>query len=211
LRARSWPRADAYSLNAHGDETTPARARESTAAPKLDPAGIITRVVRVLEPVHAAVSASAAIQPRLTWKRERMLQQDGGGDCIDISLASARGSTHFAHGAKSGGGREPLVHETHGQTGSFLQLGGDPADFGGAWAVVAVLIEREADDEPFRLELACATNHLRYRWALSGSADDKARGRRNCASWVADREADAAVTVVDRQKASRESGIGNRE
>ena len=103
---------------------------------KLDPAGIITRAVRVFEPLHAATSASAAIQKCLTWERERMLQQHGGGDGIDISLASARGSTHFAHGAKSGGGREPLVHETHGEAGSFLQLGRDVADFGGSRGIV---------------------------------------------------------------------------
>jgi hypothetical protein len=126
-----------------------------------------------------------------------MLQQDGGGDGIDISLASARGSTHFANGAKSGGGREPLVHETHREAGSFLQLRGNVTDFGGAGGVVAILIERQADDEALCLELGAAANHLGDRRALSGAAHDEASRRGDGAGWIAHREADATVTVVD--------------
>jgi hypothetical protein len=126
-----------------------------------------------------------------------MLEQHGGGDGIDISLASAGGSTHLAHGAKSGGGGEPLVHETHGKAGSFLQLGRDVTDFGGAGGIVAVLVERQTDDEALSLELGAATNHLRDRRPLSGATGDEADRGGDGSGWIAHGEADATVTVID--------------
>lgn len=126
-----------------------------------------------------------------------MLQQHGGGDGIDISLASARGPAHLADGAKSGCGSEPLVNETHRKAGSFPELGRNVTNLGGAWSVVAVLVEWETDDKSFSFELRAAANHFRNWRTLSGAASDEACGGGDCPSWIAHREADATVTVVD--------------
>jgi hypothetical protein len=136
-----------------------------------------------------------------------MLQQHGGSDRIDISLASACRATHLAHGAKSGGGREPLIHETHRKARAFLQLGGDVPDFGGAWRVVAILVERKTDDEAVGLELSASSNHLCDGRALSGAADDEAGGGGDCASRIANGEADSLFAVVDSKSARRSEGL----
>ena len=182
---------------------TPARASESTAVPKLDPGGILTRTLAPPdEPPHAMTAASDAIttarpRSRLTRKGKRMLQQDRRGNGIDISLASARGSTHLAHGAKSGCGSEPLVNETHRKAGSFLQLGGNVADLGGAWSVVAVLVEWQTHDEALRLELGAAADHLCDGRAFPGTTDDEAGWGGDRSGWVANRETDTLVAIVD--------------
>ena len=149
-----------------GDDTTPACASESIAKLKLEPAGIDTRTRSPRdEPPHALTTASAAVQValtsrRLTWKRERMLQEYGGGHGIDVSLAAAGRAAHVANGPERRGGREPLVHETHGQTSSFLQLRGDVSRFDRPRGVIPLLIKWQANDESFHLEFGTAPDHL---------------------------------------------------
>src|SRR4051812_30867327 len=114
--------------NARGQETTPACARVSMAVVKLEPEGMVTRTLSPRDdPPHAlrtasAVAHTAIASRRLTWKRESMLKKDGSGHGIDVSLAAAGRAAHLADGPECRGGGEPLVHETHGQTGSFLEL-----------------------------------------------------------------------------------------
>ena len=123
-----------------------ARASESTAALKLDPAGIVTRMGPPFDepqPVPAAISAAATAGiHRLTRKGERMLQEDGGREGVDVPSAAASGPAELANGAKRDGGRVALVHETHGKARPFLELGRNVADFGGTRGVVPIRVER---------------------------------------------------------------------
>jgi hypothetical protein len=95
-----------------------------------------------------------------------MLEQQSGSQCIDVPLSAAGRATHFSDGPQRSGGREPFVHETHGEPSSFLQLGGNVTRLASPRRVVAVFIEREAHDEPLHSQLGAATNHLGDRWAL---------------------------------------------
>ena len=90
---------------------TPARASESTAALKLDPAGTMTRTLRVFDEPHPATStdarAAAATNARLdaarrltrSGQRESMLQQECCGHGVDIALPASDGSAHLTDGA----------------------------------------------------------------------------------------------------------------
>ena len=165
-----------------GAEMTPACARESIALLKLEPAGIVTRTVPPRdEPVHAPLTTSAAVhrppmRRRLTWKRERMLEQNSGGHGIDVPLAASRRAAHFADGTERRRSREPLVHETHGKTGSSLQLGGNVACLDGAGRILAILVERKANHIALHLELNTAPNHLGDRRPFAAPALNEAGG-----------------------------------
>jgi hypothetical protein len=163
-----------------GDDTTPARESDSAAVLKLEPAGIITRVLPLrVEPPQPATTVSAAVHTvaairRLTWERERMLEEHSGSDGIDISFSSSSRATHLTNSPKGRRGREPLVHETHGHASAFLQLGSDVACLDGARRVLAVLIERQADDESLDGELVASPNHFGDRRSLAAAAFDEA-------------------------------------
>ena len=185
-----------------------ARASESTAALKLDPGGIVTRTVPPLDepqpvPVAASAVVTAAIQ-RLTRKRERMLQEDGGREGVDVASTAASGPAKLADGAKRYGGCIALVHETHRQTGPFLELRGNVADFGGARRVIAILVERQSNDVPLGLECFAAPYHLGNGWSLPTPTLDEPGRRRDSAGRIAHGETDTAIAVVNRQQARRE-------
>src|SRR5215204_239752 len=195
---------------------TPERASESTAAPKLAPGGTVTRTVFSFDDVQAvtdpsATSASARTTRGLTWKRERMLEQHGSGNGIDVSLAAECRAAHLTYGAQRGGGRIPLVDETHRQARAFLQFRRHVSGFYGPRRVVAVLIQRQSHHEPFYREVRAAPNHLRNGRTLAAAPHDEPGRRRDDPQGVADGEAHSAVTVVDRQEALGERCVGNRE
>jgi hypothetical protein len=149
---------------------------------KFDPDGMLTRTLPPLdEPPHPATTANAITHATpatrsLTWKRERMLEEHSSSDGIDISLSSSSRATHLTNGAERRGGREPLVHETHGKTGSFLQLGGNVACLDGAGRILAILVEGKANDKALHLELHAAPNHLGDRRPFAAPALDEAGG-----------------------------------
>jgi hypothetical protein len=138
-----------------------------------------------------------------------MLEKHSGSDGIDISLPSSSRATHLTNGAKRGGGGEPLVHETHRHAGTFLQLGSDVARFDGAGRVLAVLVERQTDDESLGCELIAPANYFGDRRSLAAPAFDEAGRGGNSAGRIAHREADATVTIVDSQDTNWGSGIGD--
>lgn len=140
-----------------------------------------------------------------------MLQEDGCRKRVDVPLATTGGPAQVANGTECQGGGIPLVHETHGTAGPFLQLGGDVADFDSTGRIVAVRVEWQADNVACDLERLTTPNHFGNGRSLTTPTLDVAGRRCNRAGWIAHRQADSAVTVVDRQKASRESGIRNRE
>ena len=105
-----------------------------------------------------------------------MLEEHRGRDGIDISFPPPCGSTHLTNGAEGRRGREPLVHETHGKTGSFLQLGGNVACLDGAGRILAILVERKANHIALHLELHAAPNHLGDRRPFAAPALDEAGG-----------------------------------
>jgi hypothetical protein len=185
-----------------------ARASESTAALKLDPEGMVTRTVPSFDepqpaPVATRAAATTGIQ-RLTSKRERMLQKDGGRERVDIPASAASGPAELADSAKRYGGSVALVHETHGQAGPFLELGRNVADFRRTWRIVAVSVERQADHIPLDLERFPAPDHLRNRRSLPPPTLDEPGRRCDCAGRIAHGETNTAVAIVNRQQARRE-------
>src|SRR4051794_12606876 len=102
--------------NMRGHETTPACARVSMAALKLDPDGMVTRTFSPRDDAPQAlttasvVANTAMVNRRLTWKRERMLEEDGGGHGIDVSLAATSRAAHVTNGPEGRRSSEPLVH-----------------------------------------------------------------------------------------------------
>ncbi len=182
-----------------------ARASESTAALKLDPEGIVTRTVPSFdEPQPALVAtttAATAGMQCLTRKRERMLQEDGGRERVDVAPAAASGPAELADGAKRHGGGVALVHETHGQASAFLELGRNVADFSGTWRVIAIRVERQPDHVPMDLERFPAPDHLGNRRPLPAPTLDEPGRRCDRAGRIAHGETNTAVTVVNRQKA----------
>jgi len=154
--------------------------------------------------------AAAAGMQRLTSKRERMLQKDGGRERVDVASTAASGATQLADGAKRQGSGVPLVNETHGQAGPFLELGRNVADFHGPWRIVAIRVEREPDHIPLDLERFPTPDHLGNRRPLPAPTLDEAGWRCDRAGRIAHGETDTAVAVINRQEAGRESGIRNR-
>ena len=138
-----------------------------------------------------------------------MLQEHGGGERVDIPLAATSRATHFANRAKRGSGREPLVNETRREARAFLQLGRDVTRFDGSRRVVAILVQREADNESLDLQLPATPNHLGDRRAFARAAQNETGRRRDRSRRVADGEADATFTVVDGEEANE--GGGKRE
>ena len=103
-----------------------------------------------------------------------MLEEHSGSDGIDISLSSSSRAAHLTNGAKRRRSREPLVHETHGEAGAFLQLGGDVASFRGAGRILAILVERQADDKRLHVQFGATSDYLGDRRSLAASAFDEA-------------------------------------
>jgi hypothetical protein len=131
-----------------------------------------------------------------------MLEQDGRGNGIDISFAAPSGPTHLADRAKRSGGGEPLIYETDGKLGSFLYFRRDHSDLGGARGVVAVRIQRQANDVAFDAELGTAANHFGDRRTFATAPLDESDGRSNGPRWVTDGQADTTLTVVNGEKPS---------
>jgi len=162
----------------------------------------------------AKAAAMAALGVARMDDRDALLQ--AGGDLVvttldDVSLPALGGSPHLANGPQGGGGRVALVNETHWQPRAFLELGRDVPGLDGSWCVVAVPIEREAHDIPLHLQLRAATDHLGDWWALASPAVDEPHGGSDGACGIADGETDSAVSAINGQQASRESGIRNGE
>ena len=152
------------------------------AALKLEPDGIVTRTFSPRDdPPQALTTASVAadtaiVSRRLTWKRERMLEEDGGGHGIDVSLAAASRAAHVANSPEGRRSRKPLVHETHGQTCSFLQLRSHLPRFDRTGRVLSLRIKGQANNECLHLELAAAADHLSDRRPFTSAPLDKTGG-----------------------------------
>ena len=69
-----------------------------------------------------------------------MLQQDRGGERVDVPLSPARRTAHFPYRALGGGRREALVYQTNGKSTSFSYQAGDPASFSAPLGVLARLV-----------------------------------------------------------------------
>src|SRR6185437_13167816 len=173
----------------------------------LAPGGMVTRTFA--PPPHAAASASSASATkgaaRATRRlgstlRERMLEENGRGECIDVFLAAARRAAHLANRAERHGCRVALVDQLDGQAGALGKLGGHGACFGRARRLVAVAVERQTHHEAARLERRGAPHQLGDRRTFAGAPHDRAGGRCDRAGWIADRQPDAALAVVDRQQ-----------
>jgi len=89
-----------------------------------------------------------------------MLQKDGCRKRVDVSLAATGRAAQFADGTECHGGGIPLVHETHGESGPFLELGGYSADFDGSRCVIAICIERQSDHVACDFERLATPDHL---------------------------------------------------
>src|SRR2546423_15588838 len=92
LMLRSPPVTRPYRRKIFGDPMMPFRASESAAWPKFAPRGMITRVGAPCGwPPHAAATrhnATNAVR-RSARRIERVLQQNGRGERVDIALSAA--------------------------------------------------------------------------------------------------------------------------
>src|SRR5690348_17803336 len=121
----------------------PSLASESAATRNGTPGGTVTRPIGPggVRP-HATISATSTDAattraPRvLRSESKRMLQEDGGGERIDIALPPACRAAHVAHRAQRRGRGVALVDERDGELGPLLELGGDVPHFGGARRVI---------------------------------------------------------------------------
>jgi hypothetical protein len=105
-----------------------------------------------------------------------MLKQDGRGNGIDISFAAPSGPTHLADRAKRRGGGEPLIYETDGELGSFLDFRRDHSDLRGARRIVAVRVQRQTNDVAFDAELGTTANHFCDRRTFATAPLDESDG-----------------------------------
>ena len=102
-----------------------------------------------------------------------MLEQQSGGQGIDVPLSAACGTAHLPDGSQRSRGRESLVHETHGRPGSFLELGCHVAGFHRPSSVLTVLVERQSHHIPLDFQLRATPNHLgNWRPLASPSLDE---------------------------------------
>src|SRR5688572_11021387 len=132
-----------------------------------------------------------------------MLQENGGGERIDVAAASARRPFHLANGAERCRGRVSLVDQRHRQAGAPVELGPDPADLFAARRFIALVVQREAKHERRRLQRLGLPYELSDRGALAGPPRDESRRRCDRARGVADRQSDATLSVIDREYAPR--------
>src|SRR5580704_16761392 len=129
-----------------------------------------------------------------------MLQEHGGGEGVDISLAPSCRSADGLHGSQGDRGGESLIDIAHRESRSFRELGAHHPDLGGTRRLTAVGIEWEPEHEAGGAELRGAPDEGRDGRAFAGPANKVAGRRRDRAGWVAHRETDPPVTVVDAEE-----------
>src|SRR5436190_6368623 len=124
LISRSSRRMNAYTLKRRAELMTPACASESAATPNDAPGGTVARTGLPVARPHAFI-AIASTKPHharrhVTVRRpstltgERVLQQDGCGQCIDVSFSLSRRTTHLADRSQRGCGRETFIEQLDG-------------------------------------------------------------------------------------------------
>jgi hypothetical protein len=148
---------------------TPALCSDSAAVRIVAPSGIVT-LAGAPSPPHPAEAntiETKTAQPALARTPQHMLQQYRGGQRIDIATSVLGSAAEFVHGTARRGGRVPLIDQLDGQARPPLQLDGDPTHFRGAIRIVAVLIQRKAEDEASGVELPGALDELGDRRALA--------------------------------------------
>jgi hypothetical protein len=129
-----------------------------------------------------------------------MLQEHSGGEGVDISLAPSCRSADGLHGSQGDRGGESLIDIPHRESRSFRELGTHDPDLGGTRRLTAVGIEGESEHETRGAELRGAPDEGRDGRAFPGPANEVAGRSRDRAGWVADREPDPPVAVVDTEE-----------
>jgi hypothetical protein len=69
-----------------------------------------------------------------------VLEQDRGGEGVDISFPAPRRAAHLTNGALRRGGREPLVDQPHRQAASFAKEGRHATGLSTSLRFVAFLV-----------------------------------------------------------------------
>ena len=95
-----------------------------------------------------------------------MLQQDSSGKRIHVSLSSTRRSPHFSYSSEGRCRGVPFIDERDWISGTSFQLCPYPAYLLRPWALVALVIQREAEHESVSLVLLRAPDHLSDRRPL---------------------------------------------
>lgn len=131
-----------------------------------------------------------------------MLKKNGRGERIDIAFAALGGTTHITNRAKRHRGRVTLIHQLDRHTSSAREFTRHRACFGGPRRLVPVAVERQPHDESACLERFGSSHDLSDRWSLARAPYDHTSGRCNRARRIADRQADAALTIIDREESS---------
>src|SRR6185437_17014848 len=68
--------------------------------------------------------------------------------------------------------------------------------------LIAIVVEGKAEDDGHRFQFRAASHDLRDRRTLAHSPRNESGGRRYGTGWIRNREADAAIAVVDGQNAA---------
>jgi hypothetical protein len=137
-----------------------------------------------------------------------MLQEHGGSEGVDISLAPSCRSADSLHRSQGDRGGESLVDIAHRESCSFRELGTHQPHLRGSRRLSAVGVEREPEHETGGAEFLGAPDEGCDGGAFPGPADEVAGWRRDRAGRVAHRETDPAVAVVDTEKARAKGDIG---
>ena len=190
-------------LDGNGDDTPRALEARHVADELTKRTGLPARLVDERFTTAAALRAIREMGGTTRGRKgERMLQEKGRGERIDVTFTAAGGAAHLADRAEGGGSGVPLVDEHGAKAGSLLELGGDRPRFEGARCVLAGVVERQAHHEAARLERLGASDDLGHRRPLARPTFDVPGRRGDHAERVADGPTHAAIAVVDGQQAA---------
>lgn len=128
-----------------------------------------------------------------------MLEEYGGGECIDIVLTPPGGSALFPDGPEGERGGEPLVPELDGKAALLLDQTGKFPGRAGALAVAAIEGEGEADDQADRLVSGEQLEKSGHGEALTAAANQSSERGGEELGFVAQRQADAQLAPVQCQ------------
>src|ERR1700674_2595803 len=180
LMLRSPPVARAYTRNILRHPTRFALDSESAASAKLAPLGMITRVDAPYGfcPHAASTKHPAANAARSSVRNiEGVLQKNRRGERVNVAFPTACGFSHLSYCTQCCRRSESFIIKTNGHATTFRDFCPQSPHFGGPIGLVALSVERKAQNEPYGLQLRSAREDLCDRWPLAFAPRNEPRRR----------------------------------